>query len=93
MDKIKPLFAATATATGGRPHWSYLGSLETFTRHVRYREMRLRNTLCWLVYNFDLGPFGPWILDLAFGGPARILPDAFTSGQWQRRKRGMQFTV
>jgi hypothetical protein len=31
--------------------------------------MLLRNVLCWLVYNFDLGPFGPWVLDFAFKGP------------------------
>jgi hypothetical protein len=28
--------------------------------------MRMRNFLCWLVYNFDLGRFGPWVLGTAF---------------------------
>jgi hypothetical protein len=29
-------------------------------------KMRLRNILCSIVYNHDLGPFGPWVLYFAF---------------------------
>lgn len=31
--------------------------------------MRLRNILCSLVYNHDLGPIGPWVLYFAFKRP------------------------
>jgi len=29
--------------------------------------MKLRNSICWLVYHLDLGPFGALLLDVAFG--------------------------
>jgi hypothetical protein len=29
--------------------------------------MKLRNSICWLVYHVELGPLGGVLLDIAFG--------------------------
>jgi hypothetical protein len=29
--------------------------------------MKLRNSICWLVYHVELGPLGGLLLDVAFG--------------------------
>jgi hypothetical protein len=38
----------------------------TLFANMRFVSMTMRNFLCWLVYNFDLGRFGPWALGTAF---------------------------
>jgi hypothetical protein len=29
--------------------------------------MKLRNSICWIVYHVELGPLGGWLLDVGFG--------------------------
>jgi len=39
--------------------------------------MKLRNSICWLVYHLELGPLGNVLLDFAFARRRAVFPNHF----------------